>query len=80
MAAAGNRLYLINNEDASVWQYNGTPHSWTRIGERAAAMAAAGDHLYLINNEDASVWQYYGTSHPWTRIGERAAAITVPRY
>lgn len=73
----GDNLYLISKGDEKVYQYNGTPHSWTVIGQSAESLAVAGNSLYLISKGDAKVYQYNNKPNSWTVIGQAAATNEV---
>jgi hypothetical protein len=67
-------IFATNPQSGDIYQYNGTPMSWTRIGGPGKTFAA-GSKLFGLSPDGSGVYQYDGTPMHWTKVGGPAAAI-----
>jgi len=74
--AGGNRLFATNPGSGDIYEYNGTPGSWTKVGGPGNMFAVGGmGQLYGISPDMSGVWKYDGTPMNWTKIGGPASKI-----
>lgn len=68
-AVSRSTVYGISNDDG-VYQYNGRPDSWTRIGGNAKEIVTAGDNIFKINASAPHDIEMYNTAtNRWIKIG-----------
>ncbi len=74
--AGGNRLFATNPSTGDIYEYNGTPGSWTKVGSPGSMFAVGGNgQLYGISPDMSGVWRYDNSPMNWTRIGGAASKI-----
>jgi hypothetical protein len=80
MVAYGNEVYGIEEGVGAVWRYNGTPGSWTRVGQDpgAAAITVSSRGIFVIRASDRAILQYNGATGGWDVIGAQGEAVVVP--
>jgi hypothetical protein len=71
--ASGSSVWLTQASTGDVYQYNGSPYSWKRIGGPGGQFAAGGGHLYALSPDYGMVLMWTGSQ--WTAIGGAAQHI-----
>lgn len=75
LITGGEHLYMVNTVTKDIFQYNGTPGSWTRIGGPGHSFVANLGGLYALSLDRGGIYEYRGTPNKWTRIHGPARAI-----
>ncbi|MBN2223388.1 MAG: hypothetical protein JW765_01800 [Deltaproteobacteria bacterium] len=74
--AGGNRLFATNPSSGDIYEYSGTPGSWTKVGSPGNMFAVGGNgQLYGLSPDLSGVWRYDNTPMNWTQIGGPASRI-----
>jgi hypothetical protein len=78
LLATTSVLYGVNPSDKSIYQYQGSPGQWARVGDPATQFATNWYNLYrLDSNGDVSMFQgNTGTeANQWLKIGEQMSSL-----
>lgn len=70
-----DQLYMVNAVTKDIFQYNGAPGSWARIGGPAHSFVANLGGLYALSLDRGGIYEYRGTPNNWVRIHGPARAI-----
>ncbi|MFF9982368.1 phospholipase A2 [Streptomyces erythrochromogenes] len=72
---ASNTLYKVERGTGALWKYNGRPHDWNFLSDRATAFVTSGDHLFRLAPDRRSVQKYSGNgkTNEWRTLGAPAA-------
>lgn len=62
-------MFATDPSSGDIWEYNGTPNSWTEIDGPGKEFAEGGGHLYGLGPNGAYVAEWNGTPGSWTVIG-----------
>jgi len=74
--AGGNRLFATNPGSGDIYEYNGTPGSWTKVGGPGNMFAVGGNgQIYGLSPDLSGVWKYNNSPMNWTQIGGPASKI-----
>jgi hypothetical protein len=75
--AGGSMLCAVDTySGGDLYQYNGTPGSWTKIGTPGRMFAIDGNgRLYGLTPDGQAVYMYNGKPNSWTKIGGPAGQI-----
>ncbi len=66
---AGKHLYLIKSQTGEVYQYDGKPNSWTKLGFAASDIYARGVDLFANSSQTGYIYRYDHTPNAWSKIG-----------
>lgn len=77
---AGSAGVFETDASGNIWEYDGTPFSWTQIGGPGEEFAEGGGHLYGLGPNGAYVAEWTDTPGDWTVIGGPAANIYAGTY
>ncbi len=72
LTATNGELYCTV-QDGSIFKYNGTPNSWTKIGGYCLKLVSTKDILYNMER-DGSIYKY--VNNKWVKIGGYAKDIS----
>jgi hypothetical protein len=68
-------LFAVKKSSREIYEYQGTPDDWQRIGTASKMYAAAGGDLFKIDPGATGVFVYSGQPDLWRQIGGPAAKI-----
>jgi hypothetical protein len=76
---ASTVIYAVPVAGDGIYQYNGTPMNWTKIGGpgKMFALSEPDGALYGLSPDGKGIYRYNGTPMDWTQIGGAATAIYV---
>lgn len=68
-------LFAVKKSTREIYEYNGAPNDWLRIGTPSKMYAAAGGDLFKVDSGGAGVFVYTGQPDYWKQIGGPAGKI-----
>ncbi|MFZ3135099.1 MAG: hypothetical protein WBH08_07400 [Methanothrix sp.] len=69
------RLFATEKATGDLYQYEGTPSEWTKVGGKSKSVVSTGEDLYLLRLDGKVVFRYLGPGNRWKSVYTETSTV-----